>query len=448
MKKHIKLLLGMSTSLILALPNISMNISNNVNTVEKEESEIKKFLVDSEIGRLSRLSGEPQKIRFLKEIKDVKNNIFLLIATEKMFSIVDANSYVSSEIHYEKLNDEVLKLDLTYDRSFGLLRQKDKNTFVSVNNGNEISRTMLLEVYKPVELNDINEFRKNQLIKRENEIKYSQFKSKEADINFDLNRTNYNYDGRFRVSYTVPYAWWFATRNNYESSAYIDLGYEGKTGMIGLCEYVALSQLLLYNHLFIDGTIFTDDQYAKFIKDPDQTSIKYWEDTSPVFKNIWPWEQFKNCLTYTLYELADKSLNLHTSNYYWYMFDKFNQKEPKSWQSYGKYGGYYRAWESIKNGTPVILGIAPYKHWYNHAYLMYGYDDASDMFLGSMCWGSEKSNTILYSYYNGAHGSYYYTIKNTKPEYNRTQPRVFKYKDKLYTGAEINSFILNKEGLK
>ncbi|MEA4162348.1 putative cysteine peptidase [Mycoplasma sp. 4404] len=459
--KNTKLILSIFTTGVIALPTVSASINNNVDPKQKDENEMKQFLVDSEIARLSRLSGKTQKFKIVKEIKDIQNNSFLLIATDEMFSVVNANIYTSNEIHYETIKDEWLNSEIIYDRWFGLLKLEDENTYKSLYNESKILKSDLLSTYKEDELREIEEFKQNQLLKREKEIRYSKYKTKtEPWVDYDLNRTNYNYDGHFKVSSTVPYAWWFATRNNYESAGYVDLKPEGAPrGRRGLCEYVALSQLLLYNHLFVDGTVFTQDQYNKFIKEAPQNNIIHWEHTSPVFKYKYSYhhednvqyKDYKKSLTYHLYQLADGQINLKTPNYYRLAFDRFNKNERSSWDNYGKYGGYYRAWENVKKGIPVILGIAPCTYsngWPDHAYLMYGYDDNSDMFLGSMCWGQEKRNTILYSYYNGAWGSYYFTIGSLKPKNARKQPRLFKYKDKLYTGEEINNLILKKEPLK
>ncbi|MEA4205931.1 hypothetical protein VBM89_00165 [Mycoplasma sp. 1199] len=41
-----------------------------------------------------------------------------------------------------------------------------------------------------------------------------------------------------------------------------------------------------------------------------------------------------------------------------------------------------------------------------------------------------------------------FTIGSLKPKNARKQPRLFKYKGKLYTGEEINNLILKKEGLQ
>ncbi|MEA4333634.1 putative cysteine peptidase [Mycoplasma sp. 1232] len=449
--KNTKLILSIFTTGLIALPTVSVSINNNVDPKQKDENEMKQFLVDSEIARLSRLSGKTQKFKIVKEIKDIQNNSFLLIATDEMFSVVNANTYTSNEIHYEAIKDEWLNSEIIYDRWFGLLIQKDEDTYESIYSDKKISKSDLLSIYKADELHKVEEFKQNQISKREKEIRYSKSKTKEAWVDLDLNRTNYNYDGIFNVSSTVPYAWWFATRNNNESAGYVDLKREGYPNRkAGLCEYVALSQLLLYNHLFVDGTIFTQTQYDQFIKEAPRYNIKHWEDTSPVFKHEYPYDGYKKSLTYHLYELADKQRDLKTPNYYRLAFDRFNKNQRSSWDNYGKFGGYYKAWENVKKGIPVILGAAPFPSngWHDHAYLMYGYDDNSDMFLGSMCWGQEKRNTILYSYYNGAWGSYYFTIGSLKPKNARKQPRLFKYKDKLYTGEEINNLILKKEPLK
>ncbi|MDC4184035.1 putative cysteine peptidase [Mycoplasma bradburyae] len=452
--KITKIALAISTASlgVTALPSISTS-SSNANEGFKNETELKEFLIDSEVGRLIRISNNYQSLKVVKEIKDIKGNEYILIGTDNLFSIVDTNLYISNEIHQEKINDEWLKYDLYYSKSFGLLKRINENKFLSLYSNNEISKDDLSLADQPLEIDNISEFKEKQLAKRDKEIKYKWFRSREANIIFDKNNTPYNYDGRFSVSHTVPYAWWFATRNDIESAGCMDLSDVGvpPSKKIGLCEYIALSQILLYNHLFVDGSIFTDYEYNKYIKDANEWTKEHWEDTSPVFRNLYKGAQYTDSLTYKLYKSGGEKLDLKTTIIYGKMFDSFNLKERNSWVGYGSIAGYYKAWQSVRRGIPVILGAAPIRlpnnpnNWFDHAYLMYGYDDSSDMFLGSMCWGQFNSNRFLYSYYNNCWGSYYYTIESTKQKKDRKQPKAFKYKNNWYTGNEINNFIMNGE---
>ncbi|EGV00237.1 hypothetical protein MCSF7_02226 [Mycoplasmopsis columbina SF7] len=121
----------------------------------------------------------------------------------------------------------------------------------------------------------------------------------------------YEKNGHFNISTEVPYGWWFGSRDNVSKAGYVDLRFENSEN--GLCEYVALSQILLYNELFIKSGIFTDEQFRKYIV--ESAFSNKLEDTSPLFRyhnNNSP----KESLGYKLYELADKNIDLKTGNLY------------------------------------------------------------------------------------------------------------------------------------
>ncbi|VEU76983.1 Uncharacterised protein [Mycoplasmopsis columbina] len=203
---------------------------------------------------------------------------------------------------------------------------------------------------------------------------------------------------------------------------------------------------MLYNHLFVDSSLFNDEDFNKYIK--INNSDYSLENSSPIFKNLDNLnnvEYTRQSLTYQLYKATGKQTDLRTSNYYWKASNLILKSKNKNWKMHGKYGGYWRTWNNINHGIPSILGVYPsnFEVWPPHAYLMYGYDDDTDMFLGSFCWGSSETNTALYSYYNGAFGSYYFTITGERK--NKELKKLFSYKNKKYTGEEITKMIEQKE---
>lgn len=75
---------------------------------------------------------------------------------------------------------------------------------------------------------------------------------------------------------------------------------------------------------------------------------------------------------------------------------------------------------------------------------MYGYDDKTDMFLGSMAWGQKRTNSVLYSYYTSAWGSYYFNIElKNKKDLGKVNS-VFKFYDTYFTGKTIDNFIKSR----
>ena len=124
---------------------------------------------------------------------------------------------------------------------------------------------------------------------------------------------------------------------------------------------------------------------------------------------------------------------------------KTNDMSLSNWRYIEKYGGYHLAWETVKKGIPIILGAAIRPEWtdqwVDHAYLMYGYDAPTDMFLGTMCWGRPDTSSILFSYYVGAWGSYCFGLEPTSYAKYKPLPKVFEYNDKFYTGPEITDMI-------
>ncbi|UWV84048.1 hypothetical protein NWE58_00695 [Mycoplasmopsis felis] len=85
--------------------------------------------------------------------------------------------------------------------------------------------------------------------------------------------------------------------------------------------------------------------------------------------------------------------------------------------------------EYVKKGIPSVLTTA-LGDGYGHSYLVYGYDDNSDMFLVSECFSNKSYTTTLYSYWNFAWGSHLFTIESTKE--NKSLKKLFSYKNKLY----------------
>lgn len=141
------------------------------------------------------------------------------------------------------------------------------------------------------------------------------------------------------MTYQVPDAWWFASRNNWASAEYIE-NPDVSRDESGLCEYVALANLLLYNQLFVSPTIFSDQTFHKYLGyDNSNNSL---EQSSPVNKFYLGYKE--DCsFPYKLWALADYQINLHTANYLTQTAKSFIDK-PYAWAYLQTYGGYWDAW--------------------------------------------------------------------------------------------------------
>nr|WP_161553272.1 hypothetical protein [Mycoplasmopsis felis] len=380
--------------------------------------------------RLKRLQNVQQFFKKKLYIKDLYNRKLLVIATKSAYSIIDFKTLITLETRFEtlELNNNA---NFIYIPGLGLYEEKDNN-LINISNNEIFSKNHFIKNVLPINIPNDNQFINKQKEKREKEINtFSLYKSNAERPNFP--KLDYVGNNKFNVSHVVPNAWWFSTRNNYEKSGYID--YQGN----GLCEYVALSQLLLYNHLFVDSTIFSKLDYDKYFILKD--SEKDINDSSPVFrfaKHNLNNENVDNSLAFTLFKEGGYNYDLKTSSVLWNTTEKILKNNINNWKLDGKYGGYYKAWEYVKKGIPSVLTTA-LGDGYGHSYLVYGYDDNSDMFLVSECFPNKSYTTTLYSYWNFAWGSHFFTIESTKE--NKSLKKLFSYKNKLYDGKEITKIV-------
>ncbi|AWX69681.1 putative cysteine peptidase [[Mycoplasma] anseris] len=434
-----KLILNLSLIPLLSLSMMSMHISykekNDKGLLDKEEQH---FLINSEIARIKRIIGLNIKYIGHKIINGFLNEKYFFVITNKAVSIIDINTTVTIQVI--TTNDErFLNENVIYANNFGLLIERNNGKFESLLSNQIFSKEEIEKNILPLEISNDVEFIKNQRNKRKMEISTMNMDRRKYGTNLDYPKLSYYGKNKFNVSHVVPHAWWFATRNSDMETGYIDFEYEDPNSKNGLCEYVALSQLLLYNHLFIDASIFSEDDFDKYIQINWSRKL---EHSSPVFKHIIDAnkEAWQKLLPYKLYESNERHINLKNTKHYWTSVESIIGKNNLNWKLEGKYAGYYQAWKNVRNGYPVILGVAPFlnEKWFDHAYLMYGYDDNSDMFLGTCCFGGE-TNIILYSYWTKAYGSYYFTLKSVG-SYRKLKENFF-YKDRYYYGPVITTLI-------
>ncbi|WP_353289984.1 putative cysteine peptidase [Ureaplasma ceti] len=263
----------------------------------------------------------------------------------------------------------------------------------------------------------------------------------------------YNKYGKFNITYQVPGSWWFASRNYHEYVGYIDTSYLGYNYTEGLCEYIALANLMLYEQLFVDSSLFTEQYFNKYFKlnmyYPDV------EDNGPSFKQFDD-KHPKDGLVYKLWQNENYKLNLTNGGWLKDSLLKFLKQENNSeaihtWECNYKYGGYWRAWNSVTHGIPCILGSAPLdtqsvNSWLNHAYTVYGYDNPTSCFLVTMDFGQSDATSVLYSYYVDAWGSYWLELhpKNNFNTPSKNLKKYFWWNNNWYTGPQINNIIFTE----
>nr|WP_322959118.1 hypothetical protein [Mycoplasmopsis canis]WQQ12539.1 hypothetical protein RRG48_00635 [Mycoplasmopsis canis] len=271
--------------------------------------------------RIKRLTNKDTKYLWSKEITDIFNRKFFLIVTKNATSIVDLETTITIEMRFNEINIDKSK-EIIYAHQLGFLIKKD-NDYYSIDQEKQISIDELKTNLEPIELPSDNNFIEEEIRKRNIEISTSS-NERSAFSSYKFPKLDYVGKNKFNVSHVVDHAWWFATRKNNEEAGYLDLKFEDKP-KVGICEYVALSELLLYNHLFVDSSIFNSLTWDKYIK-----NNRYDDDlehSSPVFKGLNYYssaEEKRNSLPYKLFEAADKSLNLWTSSYYWPATNSYN----------------------------------------------------------------------------------------------------------------------------
>ena len=393
------------------------------------------FLINSETITINRITNNINTLIFYKKIYDTSQNEYLLLIYEKVNAIIDLKTYTTLEINWKKYDHSKIKNNVIfYFGTIGLFI-KDGENFINIET-NEIKNK---EMFYNVKTSNINcnsfqslrdkNFKKRFILNNKKNSLYSINKNGGSSNNFgDANWKN-NFE--INVSTQVKYSWWFATRNSYKSAGYDELN------GLGLCEYVALSQLYLYTELFVQPNIFNNEQFSHYIEINNDNSLT---NSSPIFKYS-VLDENKKSLAYDLYKLGGKYLNLKSGVTYQNISQKFitSKETLHNLEFPNKYGGYYRAWQSVKNGIPAILGVATFSG-FNHALLVYGYDDETDMFLTSFCWGDEDSNKVLYSYYTGAWGSYYFAINSRYTNTSKFR-KAFCYQNNEYTGEEIDKML-------
>lgn len=371
-----------------------------------------------------------------------------------MYSFVDLKTFVSLEIGWSNISAEKFyNKNVIYHPLFGLSFIKHTYLFSLDKNENlGLIQTLIPKEFPKLTENE-KDIRIKSISKRKDELNNMTNENEKKPIGRGYSPYQSTIQANVaNVSYKIPHWWWWASRDTFKKIGYDDLSYsnKGKTDCLncGLCEYVALSNLLLFHELFSASGVFTEEQYKMYIEKTYFYDNKVIEESSPVFKN-YSYSNPDNSLVKLLYNYTGKIQYIQQPYHFKTAVDKFmtNSTEKEKFDQLYKYGGFYQAWNNVKKGIPVVLAVAEMWGSLNHALLAYGYDDKSDAFLVNYLWGSNKTSKRLYSYYTYVWGSYFYALNPKSSVKHNPLKKVFLFKGKKYTGPEMTAIFnsLNKK---
>ncbi|MEX1815985.1 putative cysteine peptidase [Metamycoplasma hominis] len=367
-------------TIVAAMPCclLSSNINNNENYKELKEKVT---------NTIQRFFGKNQQFKYIKNL----NNEYLYIQCSNYYAIVDKNDFSITEIKkgFHSYNENI-------KYNFNYLEKENKNF-------NELRMAYKKDYFSPV-LED-------------------------------------KLDTLPNISNMVKNSWWWATRNTMQKVGYVDQTFlsDKYNDTSGLCEYVAISNILLYNELFNQSGIFTNEEFNDFFKyDNYDDSI---ENSSPIFR-YYQYDHPDYSLVAKLWRLNKRWLDFYAYNSYTYPIDKFlNNKEAKNKYEYDYKKGayYYKATENIKNNNPVIVSTAKTMH----AFIIYGYDEETQMVLLNWLWGNNDSIVLVNYWKLAASGSPLKIIFTMRPKANQNlvTKKLFNYKNNMHTGEEMRKLI-------
>lgn len=411
------------------------------------------FLTSSELKIVERIDNKKHKIDYYKIINTTNNKKVLFIQFDGMSSFIDMETLITLEINWEQIDQSSFKAkDIDYIAPYGLL-YKQNGFYYKLDSNDRIAQIDTMSNMSQIETNgkSISEIKEKAIKNRLNSFNRKSRRSV-PDVNREIFSSVPN------VSYKIPHAWWWASRDTNKEIGYYDVRYgsKGLKGVnhkdlnytnSGVCEYIAMSNLLLYHELFTTAGVFSDTQYNRYI-DPSPVSNSTIDGASPTFKN-YNYNNPDDSLARKLFDLNGELQRIQQPYHYKNTINKFmtdgyqNNYVFNDFEHLYKYGGFYRAWENVKRGMPVVLTVAEMRlKPLNHAMIAYGYDDSTDTFLVNYLWGDSNTSKKLYSYYTPVWGSYFYAMDFT----NTTKyplRKAFSYNGQEYTGEEFHQKIIN-----
>ncbi|SJZ45461.1 putative cysteine peptidase [Mycoplasmopsis verecunda] len=461
-------------SLMLGITPITIAPSMTYqNKIEKEEYQ-NEFLIKTELARIERLDGNVHNVVFTKIIKDLNDRKVLLIAFNNIYSIVDISTLMSLETKWIDISEYKDNNNLFYIPIQGLFIKINGTDYQQIESKEIVKYNDIKDDYIRLYLEKDSFFKEQEYQNREEELKlkFNNDKSLIVDkrnpyteINASVHYGNEKlFISQPNVSHITPHSWWWLTRDNFSRMGYDDDRadeYFNKRISSGWCCYNALANLLLYNEIFKHpGKLFSNEEFNKyFTYELHNSNEPYY--SSPIYR----WNKFndnassddeRKTLVYNLHKLNNKNYNNFSIPNTGMNFNKLYRKfvEGKDTEKYYRevysdswwYTAHY-VWEYItKRHLLVIMTTVnvdkKYKS-FDHAFVVYGYDNKTNQFLITNLWGNRETNACLINYQLWAGNYSFFTIIPQNYDESKAQHgKYFLYKGKHYDWKYIEEVMV------
>ena len=232
-----------------------------------------------------------------------------------------------------------------------------------------------------------------------------------------------------KFSNLVPYYKFFTKLSTPKDNGYT----EGPKG--GLCEYIALSMLLLYNELFVSSGFFTDAEFTNYFGyDQNNNNI-----SRPIYRYSY-WNQPENSLATKLWKGNKSATNIKTG--------KTLARAAKNWlkdESVGSKIKYNYSSSFMHSSSPEDLllkynipVLVTFTSTGGHCVLIYGYDKITKSYLVNYGWPEHPQVIIqkskIWSYFSAGYWNSFYL----NPSDAQSPKKRFIYQNQLYSWNELN----------
>ena len=236
-----------------------------------------------------------------------------------------------------------------------------------------------------------------------------------------------------KFSNLVPYYQFFTRLDEEKNDGYA----EGPKNRQGLCEYVSLSMLLLYNELFVSSGFFTDEEFSTYFQNDGKVgngeisipSYLYYQHNYPEKSLVRKlWEKNKSATDIKTGKTLARAYKNWLSN-----------KSISSKIKYHYSSSFMHSSSSedllLKYNIPVLVSfVKPMAH----NVLIYGYDKTTKSYLVNFGWPDGDSAIIIKksdicSYLSMGFWNAFYL----DPTNAQSLPKYFKYNNQFYSWKEL-----------
>lgn len=440
------------TSGLITLPFIfclSHSTSNETNTNINEENTKKEVFYEKLSKSISYdLSYKYKSKIFFNEYCEFKNG-YVLFTNDQYYVIYNLiEKEISEFIYTNNLNKKKINENLYYIPIVGIVDYKNNNFYDLNDNLIKCNQKELVDIL----LNNYN-YSYDNIDEEINEkagyfdelVKYDTF----STWNKIYSSSSYKMPGSsVKNSPTVPFNdfskfkltenyWWWYERDSGTKVCYDDLN-----GETGLCEYIALINLVLYYNTFYRADLFKHSITMNYIEtdEHNKANEKIFEGIiTPRFKRD---AIYNKTLTMTLYEKI-KAIDIWLTSHYDKMVeylvdskvlgDYFNVESMNAigWENLlrlfsisNEYEKYISDWFKNHN-TPLLVGSG----WFSHAFIVFGYNEKDGTCLINNLWGLPKGynvSEVKVSEMFKTYGGYIYNI-SPKDNIKKKLEKIFYY---------------------